>query len=65
MDMAVGRLQFSVRMADTRTPRTEKRLQPQADPVEAAFRRERTFQDVTADRERWANDTMHRGGKIY
>ena len=64
MDMAVGRLQFSVRLADTRTTRVEKTMQPQADPVEAAFRRERTFQDVTADRERWANDTIHRGGNI-
>ncbi len=64
MDMAVGRLQFSVRLADTRASRVEKSKQPETDPVEAAFRRERTFQDVTADRERWANNTIHHRGKI-
>ena len=64
MDMAVGRLQFSVRLADTRTTHLEAPAQPEADPVEAAFRRERTFRDVAADRERWAVNTIHHGGKV-
>lgn len=64
MDMAVGRLQFSVRLADTRSMQVEKPTRPDEDPVETAFRRERTFRDVTADRERWAGNTTHHGGNI-
>lgn len=64
MDMAVGRLQFSVRLADTRSTSIEDAKQPQADPVEAAFRRERSLQDVAEDRERWAVTSPTRGGMI-
>jgi hypothetical protein len=62
MDVAVGRLQFSVKFADTRSMSVEEPTQPQADPVEAAFRRERSYRDLAADRERWASSTLSRGG---
>jgi hypothetical protein len=64
MDMAVGRLQFSVRFADTRSTPVEEPARTEEDAVEAAFRRERTFRDVAADRERWAGNTSTHGGYI-
>ena len=64
MDMAVGRLQFSVRLADTRSIPVEEPTQSQVDPVEAAYRRERTHRDVTADRERWAINSAYHGENI-
>ncbi len=64
MDMAVGRLQFSVRLAETRSMPVEEQAQPQADPVEVAFRREQSYRDVVADRERWAGETHHFGRRI-
>jgi hypothetical protein len=64
MDVAVGRLQFSVRLADARSTSIEEPKQPRADPVETAFRRERSYQEVAEDRERWAGTTPNRGGLI-
>lgn len=64
MDMAVGRLQFSVRLAETRSMPVEESTQHRADPVEAAFRREQTYRDVAADRERWAGNATNHGGHI-
>jgi hypothetical protein len=64
MDVAVGRLQFSVRLADTRTQPLKEPAQSEVDPVEAAFRRERSYSESAADRERWAGDTPSRGGSI-
>lgn len=64
MDVAVGRLQFSVRLAQTRSVPVEEKAQPQMDSVEAAFRRERSYREVAADRERWAGSTPGRGGII-
>jgi hypothetical protein len=42
----------------------EEQAQPQADPVEVAFRREQSYRDVVADRERWAGETHHFGRRI-
>jgi hypothetical protein len=64
MDVAVGRLQFSVRLADTRAVPVEEPVQPQVDPVEAAFRRELSYRQLAADRERWAGGTPSREGSI-
>jgi hypothetical protein len=64
MDVAVGRLQFSVRLADTRAMPLKETAQPEVDPVQAAFRRERSYRELSADRERWAGGTPSRGGSI-
>jgi len=64
MDVAVGRLQFSVKLADTRTQPLQEPAQPEIDPVEAAFRRERSYRELAADRERWAGGTPSREGSI-
>jgi hypothetical protein len=64
MDVAVGRLQFSVKLADTRALPLKEQAQSEEDPVEAAFRRDRSYREVAADRERWAGDASSRAGII-
>lgn len=64
MEMAVGRLQFSVRFAATPASPVRQPARPETDPVEAAFRRERSLRAAATDRERWAGTTTHHGGHI-
>lgn len=61
MDVAVGRLQFSVRLANAQSVPVDAPPCREQDPVETAFRRDRIYRELQADRERWANDAVSRG----
>jgi hypothetical protein len=61
MELAVGRLQFSVTVATPRPHEFEAEMEAHDDPVETAYRRERTHRQIEADRERWADSASARG----
>jgi hypothetical protein len=61
MDVAVGRLQFSVRLAEPKTP---KRVAPPAAVTEdmtQIFEQERRLRAVESDRERWSREQFPGG----
>lgn len=64
MNVAVGRLQVTVRLVEPRRAVMDAPVTPQADALETAYRRERALEAAAADRERWAESAPSRGGFI-
>jgi hypothetical protein len=56
MNVAVGRLQLSIKVASPVRETRSSKATAERDGLERAFRTERLHQDVESDRRRWTSD---------
>ncbi|HEX6507457.1 MAG TPA: hypothetical protein VF221_07485 [Chloroflexota bacterium] len=64
MNVAVGRMQLTLTLAEARPKHTHPPMDQPNDRVERTYRRERALSQAEADRMHWADSTLARGGWV-